>query len=235
MKSKNLIGFVLILIILVAGGVLLYKNQPASLKIQDTQITDNTPPFKIAITYPQIAGVNDFNKLVKDIVDQEIKDFKTNSLNNDAAVKKTDPVDYAKYPREYDLNIGYDKGEVDNNIISVVLNIYNFEGGAHGASYSRAVNYNPQTQKEIKLADLFPGQTNYLQKISDYCIKDLKNQMTKSGAIDMSGDDWLAEGAGPTEKNYSVFLINKNNITFYFGDYQVAAYAAGDFKVTMPR
>ncbi|MCX6724297.1 MAG: RsiV family protein, partial [Candidatus Staskawiczbacteria bacterium] len=70
---------------------------------------------------------------------------------------------------------------------------------------------------------------------SDYCIKDLKNQMTENGAIDMSGDEWLKEGAGPKPENFSVFLINKNNITFYFGDYQVAAYAAGDFTVVMPR
>jgi hypothetical protein len=60
--------------------------------------------------------------------------------------------------------------------------------------------------------------------------------MTESGAIEMSNADWLKQGAGPEEENYSVFLINPDNsITFYFGDYQVAAYAAGNFKVIYPR
>ena len=174
--------------------------------IQDKKITDETKPIKIDIVYPQVARQDEFNKMVQDIIDKEINDFKKNSLENDTAVKQTDPVSYAKYPREYDLQIGYDKGVADENTISVVINIYNFEGGAHGASYSKAVNYNPKTKKEIKLADLFPNDPDYLKKISGYCIIDLTSQMTKSGAVDMSNTEWLQTGAGPTEENYSIFL-----------------------------
>ena len=237
MKTKNSV-IILILIAAIAVGAFLFlnsPNRPAALTIQDVKILDNTKPFKINVVYPQIAGMDSFNNTVKNFIDKQVSDFKKNSLANDQAVKEVDPINYAKYPREYELVISYDKGEVDSGAVSVILNIYGFEGGAHGFHASVAVNYNPKTNSAIKLSDLFPGQPDYLQKISDYCIKDLKTQMTKSGAFDMSGDDWLAEGAGPKEENFLAFLINKNNITFYFGDYQVAAYAAGDFKVITPR
>jgi hypothetical protein len=243
MKTKKII-LVIILIAVVAVGVFIYvnknfvptiltPNQTQAMIVQDKQITDNTKPFVIKIVYPQVAGVDGFNKEVLAAVNKEISDFKTNSLANDAAVKQIDPKGYAAEPREYELDIGYDKGEIDNNVVSVILNVYNFEGGAHGASYFIPVNYSPKLKQDIKLADLFPGQKDYLQKISDYCTKDLTNQLTKAlGSLDGT---YLKDGASPNADNFQFFLINKNSITFYFPQYQVAYGAAGSFKVTMPR
>ena len=240
MKTKIIISS-LVLLITVAVASFIYLSLPIKwdtppATIQDVKINDNTNPFVIKIIYPYIASLDSFNKRVKDITDKEISDFKTNSLANDAEVKKVDPVAYANYPqaREYELDIGYDKGEIDNNIISVMFNVYNFEGGAHGASYFVPLNYNVKTKQEIKLSDLFPNQPDYLQKISDFCTADLTKQLTKSlGNLDGT---YLKDGAGPVADNFQYFLINPNNtITFYFPQYQVAYGAAGDFKVTMPR
>ena len=230
MTFKKIIIFLILIAVVITGFYLFSTKQ---LKVSDQQITDNTAPFKIAIAYPQINGLDAFNQKAKAIIDKEISDFKTNSLANDTAVKQVDPIGYAKYPREYDLNISYDKGEIDNNIVSVVFNVYNFEGGAHGESYFIPLNYDIKNKKEIALADLFPNQKDYLQKISAYCTADLTKQLTKAlGNLD--GTD-LAGGAGPVADNFQYFLINKNNIVFYFPQYQVAFGAAGSFKVTMPR
>ena len=207
---------------------------PKIITIQDVVINDSTNPFVIKITYPQIEGLDDFNQKAKVIVDKEISDFKTNSLANDSAVKATDPTDYAKYPRTYELDISYTKGETDNNVASVIFNIYNFEGGAHGASYYVPLNYDIKNKKMIALADLFPSQPNYLQTISAFCMADLTKQLTKAlGSLDGTT---IQDGAGPVAENFQFFLINPDNtITFYFPQYQVAFGAAGDFKVTMPR
>ena len=242
MKSKKI--FIIILILAIAGAVgyfylqkkpIIIQQQAPTINIEDIKITDNTSPFKINIVYPQIAGLDDYNAEAKAIVDSEINNFKKNSLENDKAVKDTDPTGYAEFPRTYDLDIGYDKGILNNNIVSTVFNIYSFEGGAHGSNTSVAINYNINTKTKVKLADLFPNDKNYLQKISDYCIPNLIKQMTASGAIEMSDDSWIKEGAGPKVENYVVFLINEKNIIFYFQRYQVAAGAAGDFRVIYPR
>jgi hypothetical protein len=84
------------------------------------------------------------------------------------------------------------------------------------------------------LADLFPDNPNYLQKISTYCITDLTKQLTKAlGNLDGTT---IQDGAGPLEENFQFFLINPDNtITFYFPQYQVAYGAAGDFKVVYPK
>jgi hypothetical protein len=215
------------------------EEQPKKISITDKKITDNTKPFEIDITYPYIEGQDGFNNFVENIINSEVDSFKQISLENDAAVKEIDPESYAQFPRSYSLAISYDKGRLDDNMISAVINIYNFTGGAHGAAYFKAVNWDFRTNKEVKLADIFSETPDYLQKISDYCIQNLKKQMTQSGAIEMTDDSWIQEGAGPKEENFSIFLLSDANIdnptiTFYFTQYQVAAYAAGDFKVTMP-
>lgn len=252
MEIKKVGAIVIVVLVLVAAGLVLYqqrqavlsqKNQPqpsqSAVSVVDQKITDNTKPFKIDITYPQISGQDNFNKKVKDIIDQKIAEFKSNSLENDAAVKKADPVSYAKYPREYDLNINYKKGQIDENVASVVLEMYAFEGGAHGGTVFTPINWDVKNQKEIKLADLFPNDPNYLKTVSDFCIKDLGNQistrMEDNGQFVKENQQWINDGAGPKADNYSTFLINKDSIVFYFAEYQVAPYAAGDFQVTYPR
>lgn len=266
MKSKNLIILIIILLVALAVGAFYLapfiqkidkglfftntqpKNTPSNFTVQDKQITDNAKPFVVKIVYPQITGLNALNEKISTLILKELNDFKANSLANDEAVKKVDPVGYAKYPREYDLNISYTKGEVDENIVSVILSVYNFEGGAHGESYFVPINYNVKTKKDIQLADLFPGQPDYLQKISDFCTADLTKQLTKAlGSLDGT---YLKDGAGPNADNFQFFLINPSTrastelsrmssgqatITFYFPQYQVAYGAAGDFQVTMPR
>jgi len=209
------------------------QGQAQTLNVEDKKISDNTSPFKIDITYPEISGQDAFNSLVKNAVDTEISEFKTNSLENDNAVKETDPGTYAKYPREYDLTISYDKGQIDSDVASVVLDVYNFEGGAHGANYQIAINYDIKNKKQLTLADVFSGQENYLQKISDYCIQDLTSQITT--AAGNTEGTWIKDGASPIAGNFATFLINKDSITFYFPQYQVAYGALGGFKVVMPR
>jgi len=231
MNYKNTAILIIVIVVLVGGGLSFYyyRNsvttapaenvQNSQIKtgvvVEDKKITDNTKPFKIDITYPQIAGVDGFNQEVKAEIDKQLNDFKTYSLENDATVKKADPASYAKYPREYDFTVDYDKGQIDENTASVVLNIYAFEGGAHGTTNFVPINYDVKNKKDIKLADLFSETPNYLQKISDYCIKDLKQQISDrlqdNGDWVKSNGTWINDGAGPTAENYSVFLINKDN------------------------
>jgi hypothetical protein len=249
--NKKIIAIVIMGVVLTAGGFVLYlqrseildatqkitKNvggqKSDAMSIEDKKITTDKAPFKIDITYPYISGLDDFNKKVTNIVTKNLNDFETNSLANDAAVKQVDPKDYAKYPREYDLNIGYTKGEIDKNIVSVVFEIYSFVGGAHGVTNFIPLNYNVKSKTEIQLSDLFSETPDCLQKISNFCKKDLTQQITKnSGSTEGS---WINDGAGPTAENYSVFLINEDNLVFYFQQYQVAPGAYGNFEVTMPR
>ncbi len=245
MKPKEIFFIILGIALVALGAYSLYTKNVETIKapsqkiqikqfqISDKKITDNTNPFKIDISYPEISGQDWYNQKVKDFVDSQLADFKKNSLDNDEVIKKADPEGYAKYPREYDMTVGYTKGQIDDSVISIVFNVYTFEGGAHGSTNFYSINYSTKDKTEIKLADLFPGQADYLQKISDYCKTDLTKQITK--AMGSTDGSWIADGAGPKEENYSIFLINKDGVVIYFPQYQVAPYVAGDFEVKVPK
>jgi len=213
------------------------EEQPKKISITDKKITDNTKPFEIDITYPYIEGQDGFNNFVENIINSEVDSFKQISLENDAAVKEIDPESYAQFPRSYSLAISYDKGRLDDNMISAVINIYNFTGGAHGAAYFKAVNWDFRTNTEVKLSDIFSETPDYLQKISDYVKPILTAEIDKR--TEGQGSGWVDDGASAKEENFSVFLLSdayadNPTITFYFTQYQVAAYALGDFKVAIP-
>ncbi len=237
MNHKKLILLLAVLtaILLAVGVGFYYFNKSAPTKmfeISDQIISDKTSPFDISITYPKISGLDELNKEIKDTVESTLKDFKEISLENDSAIKENDPESYAKYPRSYYLSISYEKGLIDENTASIILYVENFTGGAHGAHYPIAFNYDVKNKKDIKLSDLFLNQPDYLQKISDFCSADLKKQiLERTQGMD---EGWILEGAGPKEENFSTFMINKNSITFYFSEYQVAAYALGSFEVVYP-
>jgi hypothetical protein len=262
METKKILLIAVVITIFIAGFLIVYYyrdsilnrlqkqegiTQNQTIILEDKIITDTEKPFDITIKYPYVSGLDDFNKKSEEIINKELSAFKKISLENDQAIKEIDPESYEAYPREYYLNIEYDKGVINNEIISTVFNISNFTGGAHGANYFIALNYNIKNKKEIKLTDLFPEQPDYLQKISEFCTENLKQQIKERTGND--GGAWLDSGAGPNEENFSIFLINpsgeatedprqnrdKDTITFYFPQYQVAAYALGNFKVVMPR
>jgi hypothetical protein len=243
MANKKIIILTVIgLAMIAAAGYFIFLkfwNQPIEPKIsqiliEDQYIKDNSAPFEIDITYPQISGQEGYNSLVKNLVDSKLAEFKQISMENDAAVKEIDPKSYAEYPRSYYFSIGYDKGQADSDLISTVFTISSFTGGAHPSTYSVAINYDFENQKEISLSDIYSGQENYLQTISDYCIAELTKHIANAGQ-EYTDKDWINTGAGPVEENFAIFLINKDSITFYFPQYQVAPYAYGDFKVVMAR
>jgi hypothetical protein len=209
------------------------QQQPQGIEIETKTIADSTDPLEIEISYPFIAGMDDFNAKAEALVRGAMEEFKKQAMENDAAVKATDPQGYASYPRQYDLDISYQKGQVDENVVSVVFSIYSFTGGAHGNGYYVSLAYSPVQRKELVLADFFPGQQDYLRKISDFAKEDLTRQLKeRTGNLEGS---WLDEGAGPREENFSAFLVEKDAITFYFAPYQIAAFAVGSFEVKMPR
>lgn len=243
MNKKKLILLIAVGVVVLATVIFISKpwlwlpdfliSKITDVQITDKKIIDNTEPFKIKVVYPQIKRQGDLNKRIKALIENEINSFKEIAMTNDQAIKELSPDEYEKYKREYDLNINYDKGQIDKKIISIVLVINTFEGGANGAGYYIPVNYNLETKTDVSLASLFPEQPDYLKKISDFSIKELTKQITdKFGSIEGT---WIEDGAGPDEENFSNFLVNNDSIVFYFAKYQIAYGAAGSFKVIMPR
>lgn len=97
-------------------------------------------------------------------------------------------------------------------------------GAAHPTSFTRVINFDPRTGRNLDLADLFRPGTDYLGAIAAYCTEVLQRRGTLI----------FPEGAEPKPENYANWNIGRRNLVITFDVYQVAPYAAGPQECQMP-
>lgn len=179
--------------------------------------------------YPELTGINSpsqksFNETVKKIVDQANDEYKKFLLDmSDEDIKSL--------PGEMNLDhqFDYDVVLANDDFVSLNFSNYVFEGGAHGSTNISSINYDLKTNRQLKLADVFEPNSNYLKTISEYSIADLKPRLSE-----MSDEDWIKKGAEANEENYETWNLTKKGLMITFNAYQVAAYAAGPQTVIIP-
>ncbi len=191
--------------------------------------------YEIDAVYPQLTGSGSanyekFNQTIRGVVTKKVAAFKT-----DQAPSPDDPPPTELESLGSDLNVAYTIALAKDDLISVVLEVSDYEAGAaHPNSYSEVMNFDLKNGKLLKLADLFQPGSKYLQAISAYSIADLKKQGKQGQDSMLEDDDWIQRGAGPDAENYGNWTIGKKGVGIIFDPYQVASYAAGPQHVLVP-
>lgn len=184
---------------------------------------------EISDAYPELTGIDspaakDFNALVKKRVIEMNDAYRKDLADMTAEDIKSLPGDVS-----LSNDISYDVVLATNDLISISISDFTYMGGAHGGTMSNPINYDLKNNRELKLADIFEPNSNYLKVISDYAIADLKPRIGE-----MSDDEWLSKGAAPEADNYRSWNLTKKGLMITFDAYQVAAYAAGPQTVIVP-
>ena len=186
--------------------------------------------YEIDVQYPQITGganptFEKFNQLVRALVTKKVAEFK----------KDLQPKEGDEPPPEgsmgSDLNVGYDVGLAQDDLISVQFSVGSYyQGAAHPNTFTEVINYDLKNGKLLKLADLFKPGAKYLPAIANYCITDLKKQ-AKDKSLEASE---IENGAAANAKNYQTWTITRKGLGINFDAYQVGPYAAGPQFVLVP-
>lgn len=186
--------------------------------------------YEIDARYPQLTGGSNpnfekFNQVVRASVTKRVAGFK----------KDMAPEEGEEPPPEgsmgSDLNVGYDVGLAQDDLISVQFSVGSYyQGAAHPNTFTEVVNYDLKNGKQLKLADLFKPGAKYLQAIANYCIADLKKQAKDKGLT----DEEIQNGAAANAKNYQSWTITRKGLGINFDAYQVGPYAAGPQYVLVP-
>ncbi len=119
----------------------------------------------------------------------------------------------------YEISLATDK------ILSIYFIVYSYGvGAAHSVQDSFTVNYDLESEKVLRLADIFKPNANYLRLISQYCL----NELTKQ-------DNFVfKEALTPKAKNYESWNITKEGLQINFAACSVLACSAGEQEVTIP-
>ena len=189
--------------------------------------------YRIEVVYPQIEGdarFDKFNKEARAMVTKNVAAFKTSETSNETDAGSEIPAETqtSTLDSDYQIRLAAD------DLISIEFTESAYSrGAAHPNSYTTVLNYDVRNGKKLALADLFNAKSNYVKVISDYCIKDLKQQAKKE-KDSMLTDDMIQSGASARAENFNAWTITKQGLWITFDPYQVAAYAAGPQQVLVP-
>ena len=189
--------------------------------------------YSIEAEYPQIEGgdtrFDKFNREVRAMITKDVATWKTGETTR--AGEMTSGTE--EETQNSDFGVGYDIRLATDDLISVEFSEGGYSrGAAHPNSWTSVLNYDVKNGKKLALADLFKPKSNYLSVISNYCIKNLKEQSKKKDL--QLDDEAIKSGAGPKADNYKSCAITKKGLWITFDAYQVGPYAAGPQHVLVP-
>ncbi|MFH1347933.1 MAG: DUF4163 domain-containing protein [Candidatus Margulisiibacteriota bacterium] len=197
-----IITAVALLCLLALALVFLYEYK-------DKEIIEETNTSKIKINYPALKNKK---------INKDIENFINKNIHNFKKLAPPPPDDPRHYKNE--LYITYDRPFITRKYASMVFYVMTYDGGAHPTTAVVTMNYNAQTGKELRLADIYSGDKT---KIREMIIGRLMKQ------VDHPDKEWITRGVN--QDDLETFTFRFTNITFYFGQYQVAPYAQGIQKV----
>ncbi|HYO62139.1 MAG TPA: DUF3298 domain-containing protein [Pyrinomonadaceae bacterium] len=188
--------------------------------------------YKVEAEFPRIEGASDegsskFNRAAEEFARGKVGEF------------KRDVAEAAAEPRSSetgsDLNIAYEVGFADDELISVSFSVGSYySGAAHPNNHTEVINFDLRRGRRLELADLFNPGAAYLQALSRYAVNSLKSQSRKAGSEPLLDDAQIEEGAGPDADNFKSWTITKRGLAITFDAYQVGPYAAGPQFVFIP-
>ncbi len=195
--------------------------------------TNKQAHYQLEVIYPQIEGdarFDKFNKEVRAMITKNVAAFKTSETANETDIGTDIPAE----TQTSTLDSDYEIRLASDDLISIEFSESAYSrGAAHPNSYTAVVNYDVRNGKKLTLVDLFNPKSNYLKAISDFSIKDLKQQ-SKKDKDSMLSDDMIQSGASARADNFNAWTITKQGLWITFDPYQVAPYAAGPQQVLVP-
>lgn len=213
------------------GGNQTASSTPeGSLDVEVVTISRDTPLYTVRAEHPRFAAApaltGEIDAYVEDTVEQFIKTVQ----ENDDARRETTPEGEEAGSFVYSLTLNWRPAQLNSRYVSFAMHLDAFEGGANLRQEVKTFNYDMQSKRAVTLADLFPGDSSYLQRVSEYTRQVLAGNLGEN-----TSEDFLLAGTRPTLDSFAWFTFTEDLITFVFPKYQVAPGAAGEQSVTMPR
>ena len=197
-----------------------------SLEIVSVEYSNSTPDSSatIEIFYPQIKEQGG-NKIIKEINKFLENEFKESiDWYQEAAADSSNMEDYRF---SYSFETGFTVEYNSSDFLSIVMDHYQYTGGAHGNYYTVGYNIRIRDGKLLKLEDIIDNDS--IDILSTEC---------EDGILELYDADSLTE-AGLFDNNITIlpdqdFYIIPGTLVLQFDPYEIAPYSMGDIKVEIP-
>lgn len=189
----------------------------------------------VSVSYPLFKGQDALNdtitsKLTAMFVmegkpDTSISQMAKNFLKSYADFKKSTPSSVMYYTMDTYAKVI----SQDSALIAVEYGGYAFQGGAHGASFTGFINWDPDTKKPVYLDDIMvDGYQTKLTTIAEGIFR--KDEKLKDTST-LARDYFFNDNKFALNKNY---LITPIGIRYIYNQYEIKPYAAGQTELILP-
>lgn len=214
----SVIGIVIAALALLGLGayaVLTYSPGVATVPaVATSTIAETTEDYVIDVQYPQF-GVPAIDTQIRAIYDGSV-----------AALKASPVVMHDMTAATNSFTGRFDKVYIGRDYISAELILSSYTGGAHPSTIFTGVVFD-RTGKRVSLDDVLALTGKTLPEVSTAAREQLGAKL---------GDGFMfTEGADAKPENFASFVVDEDAVTFIMQQYQVAAYAAGQQYVSVPR
>ena len=214
-RHLNRRGKILVLslsLIILISGIFVIKGLN---KKEELHILESTDNYDLKIDYPDVE-----NKKIKKKIDEYVKKQKDDFLNN---VKAVEDIEQPKYDFNLSVNVNDYK-----DITHVYMLTFAYTGGSHYTRDDTSLYYDNKTKEFVDLKYFFKDEESFkkLSSIAYYYVLKLE---------DKTFDElWVKRGTDPTIDNYRHFNFKDEGLEILFPPYQIASWADGEIKITIP-
>lgn len=192
--------------------------------------------LKTDISYPEFNNYPELSKRVKNTIFSNWESFKSYTKNDWYQINDVNARDSKSSLPPYEYIVKTQIETSSPNYISVLINSYVYNGGAHGNTTLISYNYNIKTGKYENILTVTGMDINKISEISrnqlyDRLINNNKDISSPSQIDDLK--EMINMGAFPQIGNFEIFTIAKKNLTIYFEPYSVAPYSYGIQSVNL--
>ncbi len=231
---KKIFAFVLVLLVAFFAGFYWYESNKLGEVVYTTQTIkegSDTATTTINVAYPVItSGVPKsarvaINNIISNVVQMHVADTKKDW---EAMLKDFPQAQGLNLTIQFDVRSDFTKLPY----VNVVLETYDFSGGAHGITVDETFVFDARTGKQITFDDIF--HTDAAGKnIYDY-LSDLSLTALKLKDPNLETYTFAEDGTKPVADNFKVWTLESEGVHVIFGDYQIGPYVIGRPEVVIP-
>lgn len=208
------------------------NSEKTSYSYKTIEISENNDYLKTNIKYPEFENLPELNKRVANTVNSNWKSFKSYSQTEWNDIVALNNRGGSKLP-PFEYVVTFDVSG-NKNTISVLLNTYIFNGGAHGNTTLTSFNYDLETKKFINILKASDMSYNEISEVTRNKLYKSLIEDDKTGMPSAEKDsirEMINTGAFPQAGNFEIFTVDGNKLYVYFEPYTVAPYSYGIQKV----
>jgi hypothetical protein len=209
----------------IAAVVLLVAQSVGAATVMKTLRHEKAGAYTVEIKYPQFSDTTALARLANRTIEGWARADAADFLK--AAREATAAPQRLPGPYEYD-GAGTVTYAQPARLISVVLDVYKFAGGAHGNAWYVPFNLGVigGKPKRLVLGDLFLPGSNHQRLVSAAVIAKLKANEDAA---------WVREGqmTSLSVEQLNRFSITPRGLVFLFNHYEAGPYSSGRFEIPL--